>query len=284
LEVRERSFVLPALTLAAREWGNAGERPVIALHGWLDNAGSFDRLAPLLEGCHLIALDAAGHGLSGNRSPDSGYNIWQDLTDLVEVAEQLGWERFSLLGHSRGAAVASLFAGTFPDRVERLVLVEGGLPIMSEARAAPENLAQAIQKSRELRTKSGRIFSAREQAIVERARGFSEVSEEAAEVLAVRSLREVEGGWQWHADQRLKAGSEVRLTREIVAEFLGRIEAPVQMFLAEQSPFSQRPVFLDMLEFFVDLELHRFPGRHHFHLEGAEAAIAERAGPFLAGS
>ena len=100
---RERRFALPGLTLAAEIWGSPGERPIIASHGWLDNAGSFSLLAPLLPGYEIVALDLAGHGLSGSRSPDSAYNLWQDVGDLLDVADAMGWQRFTLLGHSRGA-------------------------------------------------------------------------------------------------------------------------------------------------------------------------------------
>jgi len=285
---RERSFELPTYRLAALEWGEPGRLPLIALHGWLDNAGSFDLLAPRLvdvgSGCHLLALDAAGHGLSGNRSIDAGYNIWQDLADIVEVAEQLGWERFGLVGHSRGAAVATLFAATFPARIDRLVLIEGGLPIVGKAEDAPGNLAEAILRARALAAKTGRTFPDRDRAIAERADGFSRVEHATAEILARRSLRRVDGGWQWHADQRLKAGSEIKLTRELVRAFVAGVTAPVQMFLAEESPFGHLPLYTEMIGLFADLELHRLPGRHHFHLEGAEAAIAEHMVRFLHGS
>ena len=277
----EREFRLPAYPLAALEWGASGGRRVIALHGWLDNAGSFELLSPRLAGCHVIALDAAGHGRSGKRSPDAGYNLWQDVGDVIEVADELGWDRFSLLGHSRGAAAATLFAGTFPDRVERLLLIEGGLPFIGEAAVAPENLAEALERSRELRERSGRVFASRDEAIAERVGGFSPVSPEAAEVLARRSLARVAGGWQWQADQRLKAGSELRLTRELLAAFVGRVTAPVICVLANDSPFGEMELYREMLDFFADIEVHRIDGRHHFHLEGAAEAIAERLVPFL---
>lgn len=284
---RERSFELPAYTIAALEWGEPSRLPLIALHGWLDNAGTFDLLAPRLvdvgPGCHLLALDAAGHGLSGNRSIDAGYNIWQDLADIVEVVEQLGWERFCLVGHSRGAAVAMLFAATFPARTDRLVLIEGGLPIVGKAEDAPANLAEAISSARSLAAKTGRTFPDRDRAIAERADGFSRVEHATAEILARRSLRKIAGGWQWHADQRLKAGSELKLTRELVRAFVGAIKAPVQMFLAEESPFGHLPLYEEMIRLFADLELHRLPGRHHFHLEGAEAEIAGHMARFLHG-
>lgn len=255
---------------------------MLALHGWLDNAGSFALLAPLLHGCHIIALDAAGHGWSGNRSDDASYDIWRDVSDIIEVAEQLGWPQFNLLGHSRGAAVATLFAGTFPDRVTRLMLLEGGLPIMGSAADAPENLARVLQRMRELRGRSGRVFASRDQAIAQRMDGFSPVSREAAAILAERSLDEVAGGWQWRADQKLKAGSELRLTKAQTAAFIEGVTAPATVVFAEDSPFADRSDFVELMARFRQLERHRLPGRHHLHLEGAAEAIAEHLRAFIA--
>jgi pimeloyl-ACP methyl ester carboxylesterase len=259
-----------------------GDAPVIALHGWLDNAGSFGLLAPLLHGCHIIAVDAAGHGLSGNRSVDAGYNIWQDLGDVIEIAGQLGWARFSLLGHSRGAAVATLFAGTFPETVERVMLVEGGLPIMGAAEETAENLERVLVRTRELLERGGRVFVSRDQAIAERMDGFSPVTREAAEMLAERSLDAVDGGWQWRADQRLKAGSELRLTQAQTASFVERVAAPVIAVFAGESPFAERADFVELMPRFSQIDIHRVPGRHHLHLEGAAGQIAELLLRFIA--
>ncbi len=278
----EHRFELPGLSLAAEVWGSPGERPVLASHGWLDNAGSFALLAPLLPQCEIVALDLAGHGKSGWRSADSGYNIWQDVGDLLGVADALGWQRCTLLGHSRGAAISMLFAATFPERVDKLILLEGGLPLTAEADEAPAGLAQALRENRALRDKAGRVFSTRAMAIAERAAGFSKVTAAAAEVLARRSLREVPGGFQWHADQRLKAQSELRLTAEHARAFARRVTAPVLLVLAEDSPFVGRPLYSEVAELFADIEIERVPGSHHCHLEGSETMIAERIRGFLA--
>ena len=280
-EVREREFDLPAYRLAALEWGSG--IPVLALHGWLDNAGSFSLLAPLLEGCHVIAFDAAGHGFSGNRSVDSAYNIWQEVGDVWDIAEQLGWERFSLLGHSRGAGVSMLFASAFPERVERMVFIDGGLPILGKAENAPAALAGSVTESRKLREKSGRVFPTRERAIEERMKGFTSVTADAAGILAERSLVEVDGGWQWRSDQRLKAQSEIKLTAELTKAFITNVRAPVLAFEAEGGPFVDRPDFVEMLPLFRQIDRRRVAGGHHLHLEGAEAGIAALAGPFLRG-
>jgi pimeloyl-ACP methyl ester carboxylesterase len=277
----EREFQLPGLTLAARAWGEPGARPVLALHGWLDNAGSFDLLAPLLPDCEIVALDLAGHGFSGSRSADASYNLWQDVGDLLEVGEALGWQRCTLLGHSRGAAIAMLFAATFPERVDRLVLIEGGLPLTGEAADAPENLARALLEKRALRSRSGRVFAERNRAIAERVQGFTKVTEAAAEVLARRSLREVPGGFQWHADQRLKGPSELRFTAEHVRAFVRRVTLPVLLVFAADSPFSGRPLYRETTALFPQAHVVTLPGGHHFHLEGAEQEIAVRVRGFL---
>lgn len=276
MQAKETRFELPELTLAAREWGPPDGMPIIALHGWLDNAASFDRLAPLLPGCRILAVDAAGHGLSDARSPDARYAIWHEVGDVLELADALGWSRFGLLGHSRGAGVATLFAGTFPDRVGHLVLIEGGIPILAGAADAPQTLADAITQNRVLRGKTGRVFADRATAVAERANGFSPISTEAAELLATRSLREVAGGFRWHADQRLKAKSELYLTSEQMRAFTRRVTARAIAFLASESPFAQRPEYRDMLASITGIEIVDLDGRHHLHMEGAEARIASR--------
>lgn len=277
----ERRFEVPGLVLAARDWGPVDGTPVIALHGWLDNAGSFDLLAPLLDSCRVIALDLAGQGFSGFRSPDASYELWHDVADVLEVADQLDWRELTLLGHSRGAAIATLAAAAFPERITRLVLLEGGVPLTSAAADAPANLARALTERRALAAKSGRVFPDRETAIAERAQGFSTVTLDAAAILARRGLREVPGGFQWHADQRLKARSELRFTPELATAFVDAVRAPVLLALAERSPFAHSRGFRRLAARFRDCEIVDLPGGHHFHLEGAEREIARHVLRFL---
>ena len=88
MSCREIFLELPHLRLAAREWGPEGGARVIALHGWLDNAASFDRLAPLLPELHLVALDLAGHGRSQHRLPGV-YHHFVDWVPEIAAAAKL---------------------------------------------------------------------------------------------------------------------------------------------------------------------------------------------------
>ncbi|MFO6378552.1 alpha/beta fold hydrolase, partial [Pseudomonas aeruginosa] len=93
LQVEEVRISLPHIELAAHLFGPPDGKPVIALHGWLDNAMSFSRLAPKLAGLRIVALDFAGHGHSAHRAEGASYLLWDYALDVLMVAEQLGWER-----------------------------------------------------------------------------------------------------------------------------------------------------------------------------------------------
>jgi pimeloyl-ACP methyl ester carboxylesterase len=120
---RELRFTVNGMNFAAQEWGDSTQLPVLALHGWLDNAASFFALAPRLKNLHIVALDMAGHGQSEHRPGQMAYTPWDDINDILAVADHFGWERFVLLGHSRGAIIGTLAAGTFPERFIALGLV-----------------------------------------------------------------------------------------------------------------------------------------------------------------
>ncbi|MEO1171337.1 MAG: alpha/beta fold hydrolase [Myxococcota bacterium] len=68
----ELTIEIPGLALAAVAYGPADGVPVLALHGWLDNAASFEPLGPKLTGCRVVVLDSAGHGRSEHRAAHAG--------------------------------------------------------------------------------------------------------------------------------------------------------------------------------------------------------------------
>lgn len=91
---------------SAKMWGPTDGQPVFALHGWLDNAGTFDNLIPLLpQNLQIVAVDTVGHGLSDHFPPDVAYNFFDSLLAIERFAKLLKWEKFSFIGHSMGAAM-----------------------------------------------------------------------------------------------------------------------------------------------------------------------------------
>ncbi|WP_313284516.1 alpha/beta fold hydrolase [Stutzerimonas kunmingensis] len=263
---------LPHLEVAAHLYGPDDGKPVIALHGWLDNAATFSRLAPRLKGLRIVALDLPGHGHSDHRPIGAGYNIWDYAHDVLQVAEQFGWQRFSLLGHSMGAIVSVLLAGALPERVERLALIDGVIPYTGEADSAPQKLGSALEALLAVNDKRKPVYASFDQAVEARMKGVGAVSREAAEMLAQRGLMPVPGGYTWRTDPRLMLPSAMRLTRAHALAFVSRVACPTSLVLAEQGLMMQ-PELLELVES-SPFDIRRLAGGHHLHLDddiGAEA-------------
>ena len=98
------------------------------VHGFMDAAGTWDLVAPALaaKGLRVLAPDMRGFG-DGARAPKGSYYHFVDYVfDLADLVDALSpGEPIALVGHSMGGTIATLFAGTFPERVARLAIVEG---------------------------------------------------------------------------------------------------------------------------------------------------------------
>jgi len=106
------------------DWGGAGP-PLVALHGLASSCHWYDLVLPhIADGFRCIALDQRAHGLSDQ--PSSGYD-WSTLAaDVIGALDQMRFDRVALVGHSWGSSVALNTAALHPDRVARLILVDGG--------------------------------------------------------------------------------------------------------------------------------------------------------------
>jgi pimeloyl-ACP methyl ester carboxylesterase len=271
----ELNFSVNGAQFAAQAWGDPKGYPVLALHGWLDNSASFFELAPRLPGVYFVALDLAGHGKSDHRLGSAAYNIWEDIAEIFSIADQLGWVEFGLLGHSRGAIIAMLAAGTFPERIRHLALIEGIFPEPSSAQDAPKILAQSIK---DIQSQSGRantFYPSLESAINARERGKFPLSYTAAKALTERGVIFTAEGFSWRTDRRLLATSAVRLLPEQTDAFIRQVMCPVMLMLADDGITKLYPTFLNALSRYPHIQKHMLGGGHHLHMESAAANVAE---------
>ena len=266
--VEEIRLNLPHIELAAHLFGPEDGLPVIALHGWLDNANSFARLAPKLQGLRIVALDMAGHGHSGHRPPGAGYALWDYAYDVLQVAEQLGWKRFALMGHSLGAIVSLVIAGAMPERITHLALIDGVIPPTAEHDNAAERMGMALQAQLDLQGKQKPVYNTLERAVEVRMKGLVAVSREAAELLAQRGLMPVPGGYTWRTDSRLTLPSPLRLSSEQAMSFAQRRTCPAHLVVAEDGMLARHPELLERLPFSRE----QLPGGHHLHLNDEHGA------------
>lgn len=282
----ERTFELsPGFRLAARIHGPEGGAPVLAMHGWLDNAATFDALAPLLPGRRIVALDFAGHGLSSRRV-GAAYHFFDYVGDAGAVADLLGWPRFDVMGHSLGAGVAALLAGALPERVGRVVLLEGMGPLTDDEARAPERMREAIASETAARRKEGgpRGYADAEQVATRLASAVS-MKVESARTLLRRGLTEIEGGrWDWRADGgTLRMPSRLRMTEGQVEAYFRAIAGKVLLVRAVPGMPADPAYFGRRATWIADFTKVELPGGHHVHLDEPEA-VAAVVGPFLAGT
>ncbi|XP_078343869.1 serine hydrolase-like protein 2 [Oculina patagonica] len=166
---KEISFNAPWGVIAAKAWGPEDGKPFLGLHGWLDNANTFDKLARLLpENIRFIAMDFPGHGKSSHRWPGMPYHHFEYVADVKKVVSQLGWEKFSIIAHSMGAFVASLYAGSFPNEVESLVLLDYGGPPALSANKPAKGLAKYATRMSNMNPRTPRVYESVEAAAVRR--------------------------------------------------------------------------------------------------------------------
>ncbi|GBP10888.1 tRNA methyltransferase 10 homolog A [Eumeta japonica] len=111
--------------IAGKLWGNDQQRPILALHAWQDNAGTWDTLIPLLSKEHsYLAIDFPGHGQSSWFPPGMHYSCWNWLRTVTIVKDHFKWDKVSLLGHSMGGTVCTKYAGLHPEFVDMSIVFE----------------------------------------------------------------------------------------------------------------------------------------------------------------
>jgi pimeloyl-ACP methyl ester carboxylesterase len=114
------------LELHYLDFGSPDKPPLVCIHGLSGNAHDFDGLAPhLSQNYYVIALDVRGRGDS-EWGPPGDYNPTVYVSDLAALLETLGIHRITLVGTSMGGIISMMYAGGYPDRVERLVLNDVG--------------------------------------------------------------------------------------------------------------------------------------------------------------
>ena len=280
----ELALPLRHITLAAKAWGDPTLPPVLALHGWLDNAASFDGIAPLLESHYVVAVDLAGHGRSGWRDA-AAWDYWLDnLDDINQLFQHFGWESADLLGHSLGGTLASTYAAAFPERVQHLILIEALGPLSLSIDQTVPQLRKGLAERASLGTSVLRVFPDVEHAT--RARMLANgLSHAAAMTLVERGLVEVDDefsrGYRWSSDPRLLLPSLQRYSEEQAVAILDEINAPTLLIVADPAhPYARGSAMQTRIDHVANLRIQRLPGNHHLHLESPQP-VATAINEFL---
>lgn len=275
----ELSFHLRGMRFCAKAWGPVDAEPVLAVHGWLDNAASFDVLATYLKNYRIVAVDLPGHGLSDHFPVQANYNIWDDLPELLCLLNALGWQRCHLLGHSRGATVCFLLAVVAPERVCSVSMMEGLLPIRFIDEDPAVQLRNFVKDHISRLDTQPPVYSTREEAIRARA-AKGRIPDHVARPIVLRSLKKHPDGWTWRTDPRLMGASAFKLGEREKLSLLKAFAQPGLLVLAEDG-FAGLEELYEQSSLCPTMTTRRAPGHHHFHLDAEAPMLAQIFGEHM---
>ena len=232
-----------------REWGNPQSDlpPLVLAHGWMDVAASWqfmvDALTPsFLQHRRILAADWRGYGLTEGPATDS-YWLPDYLGDLDALLHKLcPSQSIDLVGHSMGGNVVMMYAGARPDRIRRLVNLEGFGMASTRPSQAPGRLGlwldelQAFDKG-ELNLKPYPDAAAVAQRLM---KTNHRLSQDKADWLALHWAKpDAQGQWRILGDAAHKVVNPYLYRVDEVLEIYKRIKAPCLVVEASDDSLSQ---------------------------------------------
>jgi NADPH:quinone reductase-like Zn-dependent oxidoreductase/pimeloyl-ACP methyl ester carboxylesterase/NADP-dependent 3-hydroxy acid dehydrogenase YdfG/acyl carrier protein len=266
--------------LCVCSWGPGDAPLVVCVHGVLDQGASWDELAVGLveRGYRVVALDLRGHGRSGHHPANVASTVVDfllDLTTVVDVATGATKRPFTLVGHSMGGAVATLFASAYPEQVERLILVEPVIPHLREQQGALDLLKNELRYRTEppAHTPYPDLTTAARMLTL----SHGGLSTGRSLELAQRITEPCEGGLRWSWDARLRnpLGVDLGFSRAHYLSLLGGLAVPSLRLYGTTSQFAGTPVLAPS-----DMRVPRsrsvsISGGHNLHTDNAAALLSE---------
>ncbi len=223
----DKTVLIDKLRFRYLDWGNEGRHPILFLHGGALTAHTWDLCClALRDEFHCIALDQRGHG-DTDWAPDADYSIAAQREDVKGFVDELGLDRFVLVGMSMGAINALAFAVNYVEMLSALVLIDAG----------PEVRRRGSSRIREFVNGGAKPETLEE--IIERALAFNPRRD--PKVLR-RSLmhnlrQQTDGTWVWKYDRRRfqQMGEAHAAERQGLAEGLAKVTCPTLVVRGAES-------------------------------------------------
>ncbi|KAF2349107.1 Alpha/beta hydrolase fold-1 [Trinorchestia longiramus] len=281
---KEFSLKTPTGHIAGKVWNEEAPVAVLCLHGLLDNAGSFDRLVPLLPD-HLccVAIDLPGHGWSSHNPPGTSRPVLHYVIPVGRVIRHFGWKQVIMIGHSMGGVIGMFYAGTKPAAVHSLITIDLVKPIHCHPNDMPQSTAKSLDnlflnEHQLLHTK--RPSYTYDDLLEHALEGHNgNLDKTQIKVLMQRGAEKLpDGRYSFTHSLNEKLPRIVSLSLEQVLAFTACLHCRMMIFKAKDGPIYEDQKYVDAaIEVYrqasTEFEYHSIPGDHHVHLSRPETLM-----------
>ncbi|MBL8216801.1 MAG: alpha/beta hydrolase [Bryobacterales bacterium] len=230
-------FYSHRLKLQFWDWGGEGEA-LLLVHGGLDHARNWDWVArSLRQHFHVYAIDLRGHGNS-QTAEGSAYTAPEHVLDISALLDVIGSYPAYLVGHSLGGILSLMYAGIYPDRVKKVVSIEGAAfpPGHKVYAPAPERMRRWIERVRQAEQREPRAYDSLDAAVARMKEANPHLSDDVARHLTLHGTNwQSNGSLVWKFDNYARIFPPMGLALEDFKELLGAITCPVQLFWGLES-------------------------------------------------
>ena len=224
-----RIALATGLTYHVLEWGHPSAEPVVLIHGFLDLAWGWQLVAHRLASrFRVIAPDLRGHGDSDWIGAGGYYHFFDYVADVDDLVGRIG-RPIALVGHSMGGSVASYVAGTRPERIRRLALLEGQGP-PEQTDALPQRTARWIDAWRAARLrgrKPEKAMASIDDAAARLCKHDPLLAPPLARELAAHGTRATRDGVVWKHDPLHATAGPYPYRLDVAHAFWARVTCPV---------------------------------------------------------
>ncbi|KAK6635980.1 hypothetical protein RUM43_009632 [Polyplax serrata] len=236
--VKEVKIKVPWGEIALKCWNLAELPAVLVVHGLCENAGSFDRLIPLLSRQFFyVVIDLPGHGRSSRFPQGLPLDFMVYVGQLERVITHFKWKKLSLMGHSLGAHILEFFAATYTNKVEKLILIDAisPTPVPSEVFLVfHRNEMNDVIELEEVNRKPT-SYTYEEAFLQVASKRMSTLTREAGKPVLDRSLQESNGKFVFTTDPRIRREIKPAIGQDVILDQIKRIKCPVLVILAKDS-------------------------------------------------